>query len=171
VLVVPNHDSQWDPVLVGVMLRRRRQLRFLARANLWKVPALGPILHGIRQIPIERGAHDERALSNAIAALRAGEAVCIFPEGRLSGGQRLAAHSGVGRLAQAIPEAKVVLCAITGTTDYVRFPRRPRVALRLFEPAGDGRRPGDDVHELSFRWLTEVRQLAPPQPAGRSASR
>jgi 1-acyl-sn-glycerol-3-phosphate acyltransferase len=31
-LLVPNHDSQWDPVLVGIALRRRHRLRFLARA-------------------------------------------------------------------------------------------------------------------------------------------
>jgi hypothetical protein len=29
-LVAPNHNSQWDPVVVGVALRRRRVLRFLA---------------------------------------------------------------------------------------------------------------------------------------------
>lgn len=34
-LVVPNHDSQWDPIVVGIALRKRRRLRFLARANLW----------------------------------------------------------------------------------------------------------------------------------------
>jgi 1-acyl-sn-glycerol-3-phosphate acyltransferase len=169
VLVVPNHDSQWDPVLVGVVLRRRRHLRFLARANLWKIPGLGPILYGLRQIPIERGAHDLGALSHAIEALRSGEAVCVFPEGRLSRGQVLAAHSGVGRLAQAVPEAKVVLCAITGTTDYVRLPLRPRVTVTLFEPAGDGRGPDEDAHGLGSRRLAEIRALAPPPPAGRSA--
>ena len=35
-LVVPNHDSQMDPVLVAVALRKIRPLRFLARADLWK---------------------------------------------------------------------------------------------------------------------------------------
>ena len=171
VLVVPNHDSQWDPVVVGVMLRRRRQLRFLARANLWKIPGLGPILDGLHQIPVERGTHDERALSNAIAALRSGQAVCVFPEGRLSRGQPLPAHRGAGRLAQAVPEAQVVLCAITGTADYVRFPRRPRVTLTLFEPVGEGDRSSHDARELASRWLAQIREVAPPQPAGRSASR
>src|SRR5438067_11688536 len=93
-LVVPNHDSQWDPVVVGVVLRKRRALRFLARANLWKIPLLGPVLSGMRQIPIERSAGDEGALAKAIDALRAGDAVCIFPEGRLS---------------QACPQARIVL--------------------------------------------------------------
>jgi 1-acyl-sn-glycerol-3-phosphate acyltransferase len=27
VLIVPNHDSQWDPLVIGVALRNRRQVR------------------------------------------------------------------------------------------------------------------------------------------------
>jgi 1-acyl-sn-glycerol-3-phosphate acyltransferase len=42
VLILPNHDSQWDPVVVGVALKRRRRLRYLARASLWEIPGLGP---------------------------------------------------------------------------------------------------------------------------------
>ena len=38
VLIVPNHDSQWDPLAVAVAVRRTRRIRFLARANLWKHP-------------------------------------------------------------------------------------------------------------------------------------
>jgi 1-acyl-sn-glycerol-3-phosphate acyltransferase len=87
-LVVPNHDSQWDPVVIGVALRRRRMLRFLARADLWRIPGLGPVLGALRQIPIERGAGDAGAIGSAVAALAAGEAICIFPEGRLSRAER-----------------------------------------------------------------------------------
>ena len=88
-LLVPNHDSQWDPVVIAVALRKRRKLRYLARANLWKIPGLGPILYAIGQIPIERGARDTGALDEAIEALRGGAAICVFPEGKLSGGERL----------------------------------------------------------------------------------
>jgi 1-acyl-sn-glycerol-3-phosphate acyltransferase len=101
-LVVPNHDSQWDPVLVGLALRPRRRLRFLARASLWRIPGLGPLLDALGQIPIRREAGDTAALERAIQVLRSGEAVCVFPEGGLSWGERLRAHSGVGRLAQAL---------------------------------------------------------------------
>src|SRR5439155_16491760 len=100
-LVVPNHDSQMDPVILGVALRRRRPLRYLARANLWKVPGLGPVMRGLRQIPIERGARDAGAIGAAVAALEAGNAICIFPEGKLSLGERLRARSGVARLKEA----------------------------------------------------------------------
>jgi 1-acyl-sn-glycerol-3-phosphate acyltransferase len=171
VLIVPNHDSQWDPVLVALALRRRRRLRFLARANLWKIPGLGPILRGAGQIPIERGAGDAGALDRAVEALRGGAAVCIFPEGTLSRGERLRARTGVWRLASACPEARIVLCAVRGTTGYARFPRRPRVEVRFFEPEGGASSPDEEPGELATRLLDEIRAAVPPVPAGRSASR
>jgi 1-acyl-sn-glycerol-3-phosphate acyltransferase len=170
VLVVPNHDSQWDPVLLGVALRKRRPLRFLARADLWRMFGLKPILNALRQIPIERGAGDVEALAKAVEALRAGEAVCIFPEGKLSRGGRLPARSGVGRLAGACPGVMVVLCAIEGTTDYVRFPRRPRVRISFFEPAGGSPREAEAPQAMAARFLDELRRRVPPVPAGRRRS-
>jgi 1-acyl-sn-glycerol-3-phosphate acyltransferase len=167
VLVVPNHDSQMDPVIVGIALQRRRQLRYLARANLWKIRGLGPVLSGMGQIPIERGSGDRGALTNAEEVLRSGEAVCIFPEGKLSLGRRLRARSGVSWLARACPNVRVVLCAVSGTTDYVRFPRRPRVRVEVFEPAGGQPRPDEEPGELAERLLAEIRDRVPPVAAGR----
>jgi 1-acyl-sn-glycerol-3-phosphate acyltransferase len=166
-LVVPNHDSQWDPILIGLGAKRRRRLRYLARASLWRIPGLAPIMNGLRQIPIRRGVGDAAALENAVEALRAGEAVCVFPEGGLSWGEARRARSGVGRLAQACPGARVVLCSISGATDYIRFPRRPRVEVRFFEPASGQARPGEEPRELAARLLAEIRELVPPAPAGR----
>ena len=117
-LLVPNHDSQWDPVVVAVALRKRRKLRFLARANLWKIPGLGPVLDRIGQIPIERGAGDNRALDEATVALRSGEALCVFPEGAV--GRRAPARPRRrGPPRPCLPGARVLLCAVQGTTDYV----------------------------------------------------
>ena len=166
-LVVPNHDSQWDPISVALALRRRRRLRFLARADLWKIPGLGPVLYGIGQIPIERGSGDAGALERAIEALRSGEALCVFPEGKLSRGERLRARSGVARLAAWCPNVRVVLAAVEGATDYARFPRRPRVSVTFFEPAGGQPRAEEEPAELAARLLEELRERVPPAPSGR----
>jgi 1-acyl-sn-glycerol-3-phosphate acyltransferase len=168
-LVVPNHDSQWDPVLVGLAIRRRRRLRFLARASLWKIPGLGPLLQRMGQIPIRRGVGDAAALEHAVAALRSGEAVCVFPEGGLSWGEALRARSGVGRLADACPGVRIVLCAVEGTTGYARFPRRPRVRVSFFAPQKRDARPDETPAELATRLLGEIRARVPPTPAGRRA--
>ena len=169
VLIVPNHDSQTDPLVIGVAIRPRRRLRFLARADLWRIPLIGPILDGLGQIPIRRGAGDSAALDRALQALRAGEALGVFPEGRLNWGVPIRARSGVALLAGWCPEAVIVLCSITGTTDFVRFPRRPRVTVRFFPPSGEPRRPDEEPAAFAARLLAEVRRVSPPTPAGRKA--
>jgi 1-acyl-sn-glycerol-3-phosphate acyltransferase len=168
-LIVPNHDSQWDPVLAGLAVRPRRRLRFLARASLWRIPGLGPLLYAMGQIPIRRGEGDAAALEEAIEALRSGEAVCVFPEGGLSWGERVRARSGVGRLAQACPGVRVVLCCVEGTTDYARFPRRPRVVVSFLVPENGDPRPDETPAEVATRLLNQIRTRVPPTPAGRRA--
>jgi 1-acyl-sn-glycerol-3-phosphate acyltransferase len=162
VLVVGNHDSHWDPVMVGVAAIKRRQIRALAKAELWDVRGLGPVLHGMGQIPIERGSGDKKALARAIEELRAGACIGVFPEGTRSRGKVLRARSGVGRLALEVPEARLVCVAIEGTADFTGFPRRPRVRIRFFEPTGGQARPDEDPADLSARLLAEIRALVPP---------
>jgi 1-acyl-sn-glycerol-3-phosphate acyltransferase len=167
-LVVPNHDSQWDPVVIGLSIRPRRRLRYLAQAELWRIPGVGLVLDGMRQIPIKRGAGDAAALDRTVHALKTGDAVAVFPEGRLSWGERVRARSGIGLLAGWVPDAGIVLCTIEGSTDYVRFPKRPRVTVRFFPPAGGPPRPGEDPPAFAARLLQELRDRAPVTPAGRS---
>ena len=123
---------------------------------------LAPILNGMGQIPIERGKGDKQALAQAIEALRAGACIGVFPEGTRSRGKVLRARSGVGRLALEVPEAHVSLVAIEGTSDLTGFPRRPRLRVRFFDPAGGQPRPDEDPGELSARLLAEIRALVPP---------
>jgi len=161
-LIVGNHDSHWDPVMVGVAALKRRQIRALAKSELWDVRGLAPILNGMGQIPIERGKGDAQALAKAIEALRSGICIGVFPEGTRSRGKVLRARSGVGRLALEVPEAHVTLVAIEGTSDLTGFPRRPRIRLRFFNPVGGQPRPDEDPAELSARLLAEIRNQVPP---------
>ena len=170
VLVVGNHDSHWDPVTVGVSAIRRRQIRALAKSDLWKVRGLAPVLNGMGQIPIERGAGDAGALARAIEELRAGACIGVFPEGTRSKGRQLRARSGVGRLALEVPEARLVCVAIDGTTEMTDFPRRPRLRTRFFEPRGGQAKPGEDPGELAARLLAEIRELVPVRPLPHSPS-
>ena len=169
VLVVGNHDSQMDPVAVGVAARGHRQIRALAKAQLWDVRGLGPILNGMGQVPIRRGEGDRGALDAAIEALRDGHCIGIFPEGTRSKGRELRIRSGVGHLAAAVPEATIVCVAASGTTDYARFPKRPRVEVRFFRPAEGDYRPAEDPTEFAVRLMHEIRSIAPITASGRRA--
>jgi len=170
VLVVGNHDSHWDPVTIGVAAISRRQIRALAKSTLWDVRGLGPILNGMGQIPIERGAGDVGALSRAIEALREGACIGVFPEGTRSRGEVLRARSGVGRLALEVPEAKLVCVAVEGTSDLTGFPRRPQLRARFFEPAGGQVQPGEEPTEISSRLLAEIREQVTPSISFRKRS-
>ena len=74
-------------------------------------------------------------MSAAIDQLRAGACIGVFPEGTVSRGKPLRALSGAGRLAVTVPESQLVCCAITGSVDVVRFPKRPRIRVEFFAPA------------------------------------
>jgi 1-acyl-sn-glycerol-3-phosphate acyltransferase len=167
VLLACNHDSYWDPVAIGVAALQRRQIRALAKASMWDVPVLRSVLTGMGQIPIKRGQADAAALSRAIDELRAGACIGIFPEGTRSLGRELRARSGIGRLAEAVPEARIVSCAVVGTGDIPRFPKRPHVRVRFFEPAGGGLREAEGAGVFAGRLLSEVRASAPIDVAGR----
>ncbi len=167
VLLAANHDSYWDPLAVGAAALGRRQIRALAKSELWKVPGLRVILDGMGQIPVDRGAGDARAMSRAIEELRNGACIGIFPEGTRSRGRELRARSGVGRLAQAVPEAEVVCATVIGAADIPKFPTRPAIEVEFFRPSGGGIADGETPTEFGTRLLLELRERAPRVAAGR----
>ncbi len=166
-IVVGNHDSNWDPVAIGIAGLPVRQIRALAKSTLWKTKPLAFVLNGMGQIPINRGKGDAHALDTAVAELRAGACIGVFPEGTISRGGYLRPRSGVGRLAAAVPEATVVAVTVTGTVDIVRVPKRPRIRVEFFPPAGGGLTEGEEPGAFVLRVMEEVRGRAPIAIPGR----
>jgi 1-acyl-sn-glycerol-3-phosphate acyltransferase len=170
-LIAANHDSYWDPLAVGAAALGRRQIRALAKSELWKIPVLPLILNGMGQIPVDRGASDARAMSRAIEELRRGACIGIFPEGTRSRGRELRARSGLGRLAQAVPEAEIVCATVVGAVDIPKFPTRPAIRVEFFRPSGGGIAEGETPAEFGTRLLLELRARAPIAAAGRRRRR
>jgi 1-acyl-sn-glycerol-3-phosphate acyltransferase len=166
-LLMANHDSAWDPLVLGVAALRRRQLRALAKSSLWKFRALAWVLDRMGQIPIDRGRGDMQALSAAVDQLAAGACVGVFPEGTVSRGRPLRPLSGAGRLALAVPGTQVVCAAVTGAVDIVRFPKRPRVRVEFFAPSAGQPLPGESALRLTKRAMAEIREAAPYATPGR----
>ncbi|MBX6750107.1 MAG: 1-acyl-sn-glycerol-3-phosphate acyltransferase [Micromonosporaceae bacterium] len=83
VIIVANHMSHADPlVLAHFVYDAGRWPNFLAKSGLFRVPVLGWLLRAVDQTPVERGTVDAvKALDAAIAALRDGKCVLIYPEG------------------------------------------------------------------------------------------
>lgn len=83
VIIVANHMSHADPVVLAhYIYDAGRWPRFLGKASIFEVPVIGRLLYAVGQTPVSRGTVDAgRALDAALAAVRAGEAVIIYPEG------------------------------------------------------------------------------------------
>lgn len=167
-ILVADHDSYWDPMAIAVAAAPVRQIHALAKASLWKNKFVGYILTETGQIPIERGVSNEQALTRAIEELREGACIGVFPEGTRSLGRPRRARSGVGRLAEAVPEATVVCVRTTGSVDVVRFPKRPRITVDFYRPAGRQLQPGESAAEFADRLLAELRAGAPREVPGRT---
>jgi 1-acyl-sn-glycerol-3-phosphate acyltransferase len=166
-LLVADHDSYWDPMAIAVAAAPVRQIRALAKSTLWKNKFVAAIMNETGQIPIERGVSNEQALRRAVEELRAGACIGVFPEGTRSLGRELRARSGVGRLAEAVPEAVVVCVRTNGSVDVVRAPKRPHITVEFYRPAGGPLRPGESAAAFADRLLAELRAQAPREIPGR----
>ncbi|MFN2560040.1 MAG: lysophospholipid acyltransferase family protein [Jatrophihabitans sp.] len=167
VLLAADHDSYWDPVAIAVAAGRVRQIHALAKSTLFDKPFVGSIMRGTGQIPVDRGGSNEEAISTAIDELRNGACIGIFPEGTRSLGCERRARAGIGRLAEAVPEATVVCVRTNGSVDVVRLPKRPSITVEFFRPAGGEVQPGEGAAEFSERLLAELRECAPREIPGR----
>jgi 1-acyl-sn-glycerol-3-phosphate acyltransferase len=166
-ILMVNHDSAWDPVIVGVAARRR-QIRALAKSSLWKTKPMAWVLDHMGQIPIERGRGDIAALSAAIDHLQRGQCIGVFPEGTVSRGRQLRVLSGAGRLALAVPGTRVLGARVTGAVDIIDFPHRPAIRVEFFEPADGQPSAAESAIALTRRIMTEVRAQAPSALPGRA---
>lgn len=167
VLIVGDHDSYWDPIAIAVAAKHVRQIRALAKASLWNNKIVAAFMTEMGHIPVERGASNAEALATAAAELRKGACIGIFPEGTRSLGRELRARAGVGRLAEAVPEAIVVCVRTNGSVDVVRLPKRPRISVEFYRPAGGQLQPGETAIEFAERLLAELRAGAPREIPGR----
>ncbi len=109
-VVVANHGSHLDPPLLGHALGR--PVAFMAKAELFRVPILGPLIRACGAYPVARGASDREAIRTATDRLEEGWATGVFldgtrqRDGRVNrpqpGAALLAARAGVPLLPVAI---------------------------------------------------------------------
>lgn len=85
VLLAINHTSYLDFALGGIPahMRGRRLVRFMAKDSIFKHKIAGPLMRGMKHIPVDRDAGSQ-ALRDAVADLKKGEIVGVFPEATMS---------------------------------------------------------------------------------------
>ncbi|MEJ8282187.1 lysophospholipid acyltransferase family protein [Pseudonocardia spirodelae] len=166
VVLVANHSAFVDgPLLFGMFGRR---VVFLVKAEMFRGP-LGPLLRLIGQVPVRRAVVDRRPLTTALAVLRDGGMVAVFPEGTRGSGDVAggvgAARQGAAWLARA-SSAPLLPVAVRGTRrpDGAGRRFRPRVEVLVGEPLPAPSAPGRDglaaaTTEVATALRTLVREL------------
>jgi 1-acyl-sn-glycerol-3-phosphate acyltransferase len=123
-VLAANHASNFDPWPLGIPFLPRRQLRFMAKSELFN-PLLGPVLRATGAFKVRRGEGDLDAMRRAVELVRAGEIVVMFPEGTrqrkgMRKKHRARPHSGAARIALSAG-APLVPAAISGTDRLSRL--------------------------------------------------
>ncbi|MBR6559253.1 MAG: 1-acyl-sn-glycerol-3-phosphate acyltransferase [Clostridia bacterium] len=99
VIVCANHTSFLDVIVLGVALRR--PVRFLAKAELFKIPVLRGLIKALGAYSVDRGGGDVAAIKKTISLISEGESVGIFPQGHRHKNvhpENTPLHHGVGMI-------------------------------------------------------------------------
>ena len=126
VLLVANHQSNLDPVLIGVRLPR--PLSYIAKSELFENHHADRLLRWLGGFPVRQGSIDVRAVRETIIRLRSGRALAIFPEGsRTYNGEMLPLERGVGLV---VRRAKVPVIPVVIDGAFHAWP----ISQRMFRP-------------------------------------
>lgn len=166
VIFVGNHPNALiDPGLLLILAKR--QVTFLAKEPLFRMPVLGQIMRGMGALPIFRkqdGPGDttknEGTLTASVGALVQGRAITLFPEGKSHSEPQLAElKTGAARIAlEAARQGAAVKLVPVGITYEAknRFKSRVHIEVgRVVEAKDFLEAPQGDPHEAARR-LTEV---------------
>lgn len=137
VILAANHVSYMDPLFIGAALVER-QLHFMAKEELFRVPIFGALIRGLHAFPIRRGRVDHGAVRQCLRLLDEGEVLLVFPEGTRGNGVALReAEEGIGFLA-ARSGCPVVPVYLHGTDGVLprgrRIPRLNPVTIYFGQP-------------------------------------
>jgi 1-acyl-sn-glycerol-3-phosphate acyltransferase len=186
VILAPNHLSyaDWPTVALFSDSYARRYPVFMIKSPVFSVKFIGPLMAKVGELPVYRGRGDAGlVLKHAEAALRAGAAVIVYPEGTATRDPDLwpmAGKTGAARLALTTG-APVIPIAHWGAQDILPygskkpslFPRKtvrmvagPPVDLSAYEgqrlSASTLRAATADIMADITGLLAKLRQAAPP---------
>ena len=132
-IAISNHISYFDPLVFAHFLYGNgRAVRFLGKASLFRVPLVGWVLRHAEQVPVEREVKGAAtvALPHAVALLKSGHCLGVYPEGTLTRDADhwpMVAKTGLARLA-VTTRVPVIPCAQWGAVDVIApYSKKPKL--------------------------------------------
>ncbi len=176
-VLASNHVSYLDFIFAGLGAHPSgRYVRFMAKDAIWRNPVAGPLMRGMKHIPVDRDAGAE-SFRVALDAVRQGEVVGIFPEATISRSFELKDFkSGAPRLAMdgGVPLIPTVLWGTQRMMTKGRprdFSRGKAVTILVGTPIEVP--PGSDLdamnvhlHKVMAAMLQEAITTYPQRPTG-----
>ena len=165
-LVAGNHRSYLDPVFV-MMAIRPRPMRYMAKEEFFRIPVVARLATYAGAFPVKRNSADIKVLKRAVAMLKRGELVGIFPEGTRGRGlsdeelEHRPAHEGVAAITH-LAKCEVIPVHLWGTNlispPGKRIWRFPRVTVRFGKPLSihDERYTSMDKHARFAQFTDDV---------------
>lgn len=132
-IVVANHASDFDPLLLSCALRR--PVSYMAKEELFQVPVLNQAIRLYGAYPVKRGSPDRSAIRAALTQLESGWAVGVFLSGtRTADGRIPSAKLGAAMIA-AKAKAPILPVSLWGTQRIVSkgrlLPRAVPITVRI----------------------------------------
>ena len=161
-IMVSNHGSLLDPPLLGHALGRN--ISFMAKAELFKIPLLGFIIKACGAYPVKRGVVDKNTIKTACKKLSNDNCVGIFIDGtRQKNGLVNKPKQGAALL--AFKNQKLLLpVAIVNSHRLIRFkffiPLFSKIVIKVGKPVQAPQSSSrDDLNSLTRQLQDKINNL------------
>ena len=161
-IMVSNHGSLLDPPLLGHALGRN--ISFMAKAELFKIPFLGFVIRACGAYPVKRGIADKNTIKTACNKLLNNNCIGIFIDGtRQNNGRVNKPKQGAALL--AFKNQKLLLpVAIVNSHRLVRFkfciPFFSKIVIKVGEPLQPPKTSSrDDLNSVTMKLQHDINNL------------
>lgn len=154
-VLTANHRSNWDVVVLYVLLKR--QLNFMAKAELFENAFAGWFLKKFGAFPVKRNSNDINAIKQAIHILNDNKILAIFPQGKRSSDLNVDdAKAGAVLLASRC-QKPIVPIAITGEYKF-----RSKINIIIGDPMYfEGRKLSqDELNQNTVNVMKRIKELS-----------
>jgi 1-acyl-sn-glycerol-3-phosphate acyltransferase len=125
VLILSNHQSFLDPILLSLLLTR--PMSYLAKSELFANPVFGRLIQSLHAYPVDQGRGDLGAIRETVRRLQEGHLLNIFPEGsRTEDGEIGKIERGA---ALVIRRANVPVLPVAIEGSFQAWPRNRRIPM------------------------------------------